>query len=34
MNYPGDACDSHPTREQHDAMATDLRSVLSRHLGW
>lgn len=34
VNYPGDACDSHPTREQHDAMATDLRSVLSRHLGW
>jgi lysophospholipase L1-like esterase len=33
-SYPGDACDSHPTREQHDAMATDFRSVLSRHLCW
>jgi len=32
--YPGDACNRHPTREQHAAMARDLEPVLRRALGW
>jgi hypothetical protein len=32
--YPGDAQDAHPTREQHAAMARDLEPVLRPALGW
>lgn len=32
--YPGDACDPHPTRDQHAAMARDLEPVVRRTLGW
>ena len=32
--YPGDACDAHPTRAQHLAMAHDLEPVLRRALAW
>lgn len=28
--YPGDACDAHPTREQHADMANDLTPLLQR----
>lgn len=31
---PGDACDAHPTREQHQAMAGELISELRRVLEW
>ena len=33
-HYPGDACDAHPTAEQHAAMARDLEPVLREALGW
>jgi lysophospholipase L1-like esterase len=33
-HYPGDACDAHPNKEQHRAMASDLEPVLRRALGW
>lgn len=33
-HYPGDACDAHPTAEQHAAMARDLEPHLRRVLGW
>ena len=32
--YPGDACDPHPTRDQHAAIARDLEPVVRRTLGW
>jgi len=34
QHYPGDACDAHPTRAQHESMARDLAPVLRRALGW
>jgi hypothetical protein len=34
QRYPGDDCDAHPTRAQHEAMARDLEPVLRRALGW
>jgi lysophospholipase L1-like esterase len=33
-HYPGDAQNSHPTREQHAAMARDLEPVIRQALGW
>jgi lysophospholipase L1-like esterase len=33
-HYPGDACNAHPTREQHRLMARDLEPVLRSALGW
>ena len=33
-HYAGDACDAHPTREQHAAMARDLEPVVREILGW
>jgi len=33
-HYPGDACNAHPTREQHAAMARDLEPVIRRAAGW
>jgi lysophospholipase L1-like esterase len=33
-HYPGDAQNSHPTREQHAAMARDFEPVIRRTLGW
>jgi hypothetical protein len=33
-HYPGDACNEHPTRAEHEAMARDLESVLRTTLGW
>jgi lysophospholipase L1-like esterase len=33
-HYPGDRCDSHPTRDQHDAMARDWEPVLRAALQW
>jgi hypothetical protein len=33
-HYPGDACNAHPTRDQHAAMARDLTPVIRRTLGW
>jgi lysophospholipase L1-like esterase len=32
--YPGDACNEHPTRAQHAAIAHDLEPVLRTALGW
>jgi lysophospholipase L1-like esterase len=32
--YPGDACDDHPTGEQHAAMAADFEPVVREMLGW
>jgi lysophospholipase L1-like esterase len=32
--YPGDACDAHPTGEQHAAMAADLEPAARAMLGW
>jgi lysophospholipase L1-like esterase len=34
QRYPGDACDSHPTREQHAKMARDLEPVIRQTMGW
>ena len=34
QHYPGDACNPHPTREQHAAMARDLEPVIRRQAGW
>jgi lysophospholipase L1-like esterase len=33
-HYPGDAQNSHPTREQHAAMARDLEPVIRAAVGW
>lgn len=33
-NYPGDAQDAHPTKEQHAAMATDLAPQLRALMDW
>ena len=33
-HYPGDACDAHPTREQHALMAEDLKGPIATALGW
>jgi lysophospholipase L1-like esterase len=33
-HYPGDACDAHPTAEQHAAMARDFEPILREALGW
>ncbi len=33
-HYPGDACDGHPTLEQHGHMADDLEPQLRKALGW
>jgi len=33
-HYPGDACDVHPTRDQHAAMARELEPVLRAAVGW
>jgi hypothetical protein len=32
--YPGDACDSHPTGEQHASMARDLEPVIRQAMNW
>lgn len=32
--HPGDACDAHPTREQHQEMASELASEVRRIAGW
>jgi lysophospholipase L1-like esterase len=32
--YPGDACNAHPTGEQHAAMAADLEPAAREMLGW
>jgi lysophospholipase L1-like esterase len=34
QHYPGDACNPHPTREQHAAMARDLEPLIRRMIGW
>lgn len=34
QHYPGDACNAHPTREQHAQMARDFEPGLRRTLGW
>jgi hypothetical protein len=31
---PGDACNPHPTSEQHAQMARDLEPVIRRTMGW
>jgi lysophospholipase L1-like esterase len=33
-HYPGDAQNSHPTREQHEAMARDLEPLIREAVGW
>ncbi len=33
-HHPGDPQNSHPTREQHAAMARDLEPVIRRSVGW
>ena len=33
-HHPGDACNPHPTGEQHGAMARELEPVLRTTLGW
>lgn len=33
-HYAGDACDAHPTGEQHAAMAKDLEPVVRQVMGW
>ncbi len=33
-HYPGDACNAHPTRDQHAAMARDLEPAIRRAAGW
>lgn len=33
-HYPGDACDAHPTKAQHEAMAKDLAPQLKRIMHW
>lgn len=33
-HYPGDACDAHPTREQHASMAENLTPHLQRIVHW
>lgn len=33
-HYPGDACNAHPTGEQHREMATDFAPLLRAQLGW
>lgn len=33
-HHPGDACDPHPTREQHASMAAELEPEARRLLGW
>lgn len=33
-HYAGDACDAHPTGEQHAAMASDFEPVVREMLGW
>lgn len=33
-HYPGDACNAHPTGEQHAAMARDFEPVIRAALGW
>jgi lysophospholipase L1-like esterase len=33
-HYPGDACNAHPTRAQHEAIARDLEPVIRRLTGW
>jgi len=33
-HYPGDACNPHPTRAQHAAMARDLEPDIRAALGW
>lgn len=33
-HYPGDACNPHPTRDQHAAMARDLEPEIRHALGW
>jgi lysophospholipase L1-like esterase len=33
-HYPGDACDAHPTAEQHALMAEELRAPIATALGW
>ena len=33
-HYPGDACNAHPTGEQHAAMARELEPVIRRAAGW
>lgn len=32
--YEGDACDSHPTAEQHEKMSQDLEAALRLHFNW
>lgn len=34
MYYPGDACDAHPNKTQHAAMADDLTPVLRNIMQW
>ena len=34
QHYPGDACNPHPTREQHAAMARDLEPAIRAATGW
>jgi lysophospholipase L1-like esterase len=33
-HYPGNGCDGHPTRIQHQHMADDLEPLFRRNLGW
>jgi len=33
-HYPGDACDAHPTGEQHAAMAADLEPAVRELMAW
>ncbi len=33
-HYPGDACDAHPTGEQHASMAHDLEPIIRQAMGW
>jgi hypothetical protein len=33
-HYPGDACNPHPTRQQHAAMAADLEPIIRQAAGW
>lgn len=34
VHYPGNGCDGHPTRAQHEKMADDFEPVLRSALGW
>jgi hypothetical protein len=34
IHYPGNGCDAHPTRAQHQQIADDLEPVLRKTVAW